>query len=63
MSTVKKRFLKIYYGHHSNSYKQHPVIRLAGKYLSAMDFKIGDKIEVTIEKNHIVIKKKDPSKA
>lgn len=54
---VKKRRLKIYYGHHSNSYKQHPVIRIAGKYLSPFDFKIGDQVEVTLEAGRILITK------
>lgn len=54
---LKKRRLKIYYGHHGNSYKQHPVIRLAGKYLSNLDFKIGDTIEITMELGRISIAK------
>ena len=57
MSGSKKRTLTVYYGYHSNSYKRHPVIRLAGKYLSKLDFKIGDKIEITMEQNHILISK------
>lgn len=56
-NATKKRALKIYYGHHSHSYEPHPVIRLAGLYLSEMDFKIGDKIEVTIEREQIRIVK------
>ena len=60
MSRNRKRILKVYYGHHSNSYKQHPVIRLGGFYLSSVDFKIGDAVEVTLEHNQIVIKKIEP---
>ena len=51
------RRLKVYYGHHSNSYKQHPVIRLAGKYLTKLDFKIGDMVEITLEQGRISIVK------
>ena len=54
---MKKRRLKVYYGHHSHSYRQHPVIRLAGKYLSNLDFKIGDTIEITMELGRISITK------
>jgi hypothetical protein len=54
---IKPRRLKVYYGHHGNSYLRHPVIRLAGKYLTQSDFKIGDLIEITIEQNHILISK------
>jgi len=53
---MKIRRLKVYYGHHGN-YTQHPVIRLGGKYLSLQDFKIGDKVEVTLEPGRIVITK------
>jgi hypothetical protein len=54
---TKKRRLKVYYGHHGNSYRQHPVIRLAGKYLSKLDFKIGDTVEITMELGRISITK------
>lgn len=57
---TNKRLLKVYYGHHNNSYKQHPVIRLAGQYLSKADFKIGDKVEITLTENLIVISKIQP---
>jgi hypothetical protein len=56
-AAIKKRRLKVYYGHHSSSYRQHPVIRLAGKYLSNLDFKIGDTIELTMELGRISITK------
>jgi hypothetical protein len=57
MSVSKKRTLTVYYGYHGRSYKRHPVIRLAGKYLSLLDFKVGDKIEITLEPNLILINK------
>jgi len=57
MSVNKKRTMKVYYGHHSHSYGQHPVIRLGGKYLANMDFKIGDTIEIIIELGRISITK------
>ena len=62
-SETKTRSLKIYYAHHGNSYERHPVIRLAGKYLAEMDFQIGDRIEVTMQKNEICIRKVLPSEA
>ena len=55
MSASVTRRLKVYYGHHGKTYKRHPVIRLAGKYLSTLDFKIGDMVEVTVESGRIVI--------
>jgi hypothetical protein len=54
---IKKRRLKVYYGHHGSSYKQHPVIRLAGKYLANLDFKIGDTVEISMELGRISITK------
>jgi hypothetical protein len=56
-TSITKRRLKVYYGHHGNSYRQHPVIRLAGKYLSKLDFKIGDTVEITMELGRISIEK------
>ena len=56
-----KRILKVYSGYYCSSighrYKSHPVIRLEGIYLSAIDFQIGDKIEVTTEHGRILITK------
>lgn len=52
-----KRIRKVQYSHYNKSYEQHPVIRLAGNYLDRMDFKIGDAIEVQIEKGYILITK------
>lgn len=59
-SATKTRRLKVYYGHHSNSYKQHPVIHLAGKYLKIQGFKIGDMIEVNLTNRQILITKIEP---
>ncbi len=53
----KKRFLKIYYSHHGNSYKPRPFIRLCGDYLFDFNFRIGDTVEVKIEKECITITK------
>lgn len=53
------RTLKIYYGYHGKPYVKHPMIRLAGKYLSAMDFRIGDEIEVIFDASRIVITKRN----
>ena len=52
------RTLKVYYGYHGRPYAQHPVIRIKGKYLTALDFKIGDTVEVSLEKGRIVITNK-----
>ena len=54
---IKKRRLKVYYGHHSHTYRPHPVIHLAGKYLSKLDFEIGDTIEISMELGRISIVK------
>jgi hypothetical protein len=54
---VKTRRLKVYYANHSNSNKPHPFIRLAGKYLSLFDFKIGDVVEINMEQGQISITK------
>ena len=56
-AAVNTRRLKIYYGYHGNSNKKRPYIRLCGDYLSQMDFKIGDEIEITIDQNRILISK------
>ncbi len=60
-STVSKRLLKVYRGHFclrfGHVYKSHPVIRLGGIYLSALDFQIGDEIEVYAERGMILITK------
>ena len=60
--TPSKRVLKVYRGHHCSGirhqiYKPHPVIRLGGVYLSALDFQIGDMIEVEVRRGEIVITK------
>jgi type I toxin-antitoxin system toxin SymE len=57
ISDIKIRRLKIQYGHYHNSYHRHPVIRLAGKWLAGVDFKIDDTIEVAAEKGRIIITK------
>jgi hypothetical protein len=59
-NAAKTRRLKVYYGHHANSYKQHPVIHLAGKYLKIQGFKIGDMVEVTMSAGQILITKVEP---
>jgi hypothetical protein len=59
--TSSKRVLKVYRGHHCcgrhHLYKPHPVIRLGGIYLSALDFQIGDVIEVKVKRGEIIITK------
>lgn len=53
----EKRHLKIYYGHSRKKYTKHPIIRFGGKYLKAMGFETGERIEVDIHKDGIIIKK------
>lgn len=53
-----KRILKVYYGYHGKPFVKHPLIRLAGKYLAAMDFRVGDEIEVSVEPHRILITKR-----
>lgn len=55
MKPTAKRKLKVYYGHHGNSYKRHPVIHLGGSYLIQLGFAIGDVIEVSGENGMITI--------
>ncbi len=55
-----KRKLKVYRGFQKRvgySFKEHPIIRLSGIYLSDFDFEIGDKIEVEVENGKISITK------
>lgn len=56
-----KRLLKVYRGYYCigrmHVYKPHPVIRLGGIYLSALDFQIGDAIEVQAVLGRIIITK------
>jgi hypothetical protein len=54
---MPKRRLKISYGYHGNSFKKRPFIRLCGDYLSKMDFKIGDRIEISMQQDCILISK------
>lgn len=58
---VMKRQLKVYYGFHRKSYKKHPVIHLAGNYLTKIGFNTGDIIEVTLFENVVTIRKNNPS--
>jgi hypothetical protein len=56
-SRFSKRLLKVYYNHYPEAKKPHAVIRLAGFYLSELNFQIGDSIEVLAEPGKIVITK------
>ena len=62
-----KRLLKVYYQHYamcsSPVLKPYPVIRIGGLYLTALNFDIGDTIEVTLENEKITIAKVHPSSA
>jgi hypothetical protein len=52
-----KRYYKVYYGNYTYTNERHPLIRLKGKYLNELNFKIGDVIEITFEDNRIIIEK------
>jgi len=52
-----KRLYKVYYGNYTYTNERHPLIRLKGKYLNDLNFKIGDVIEITFEDNRILIEK------
>ena len=54
---IKRRRLKITYSYHGKSFKKRPFIRLCGDYLSKMDFKIGDRVDITVFKDSILITK------
>ncbi|HKR03958.1 MAG TPA: SymE family type I addiction module toxin [Bacteroidia bacterium] len=56
-SNSSKRFYKVYYGNYTYTNERHPLIRLKGKYLNDLNFKIGDVIEITFEDNRIIIEK------
>ena len=57
IAKVKPRRLKIQYGQYQGRYKHHPVIRLAGQWLSKFDFQVGDYVDIKIEKGHMCISK------
>jgi hypothetical protein len=61
-SDVKTRRFKIQYGHYRDSFKRHPVLRLAGRWLSNYGFQIGDSVTLQIEKGQIHISKADSKK-
>ena len=50
-----KKIRKIYYLFQGKSYV--PFIRISGKYLSAYDWNIGDRIELTLSRGEITIHK------
>jgi len=52
-----KKLYKVYYGNYTYTNELHPMIRLKGKYLNELNFKIGDVIEITFEDNRIIIEK------
>lgn len=54
-----KRTYKVYYGNYPYTNERHPLIRLKGKYLNELNFKIGDVLEITFERKRIVIEKLD----
>jgi len=59
-----KRIRKVYYGHYAHrshwANTIYPVIRIGGKYLTELNFQVGDAIEVTFEHNKITIAKIAP---
>jgi hypothetical protein len=65
MAEPNKRKKKVYYSFRPSASrvankppgKRYPVIHLAGNYLAESNFKIGDAIEVSLERGKIVITK------
>jgi hypothetical protein len=55
-----KRIRKVYHAYYPGNRDPHPVIRIGGKYLSALEFDIGDTVEVVMEPGRIVITKIPP---
>jgi hypothetical protein len=52
------RLRKVYYAHYDHELRApHPVIRLAGKYLTSYGFAIGDSIDVELKPHQIIITK------
>ena len=60
-SKGSKRKYKVYYGNYTYTNERHPLIRLKGKYLNDLNFKIGDTVEVMFEDGKIVITKVFPN--
>jgi len=52
------RHITVYYGFTKVKYRKIPVIRLGGNYLTAIGFKIGDKLCVELADNKVTIIKK-----
>lgn len=51
-----QKLRKVYYEFYSSkNSKPHPLIKIAGQYLEAFGFKIGDKIKVELKKDRIQI--------
>lgn len=57
---MEKKTLTIYY-HYTQSNKEVPLIRLQGAWLESIGFHIGDKIEVALEENRLIITKWEKS--
>jgi len=53
----KPRKLKVYYTYHRNSKTRQPMIRLGGRYLSRLNFLVGDMIVISVEGRRLVIEK------
>ena len=53
-----RKMLKVYYRYYAGDKKPHPYIRLAGKQLDQLDFKIGDVVEVISTTGKILIRKR-----
>lgn len=52
----KKRILTIYAGS-GKAYQSIPQIRIQGKWLEALGFSIGDKLEIACKENQLIITK------
>jgi hypothetical protein len=60
MEEKSKRKQKVYSCYYENCWREftpYPMIRLAGKYLKKFNFNIGDKLEIDITNEQIIIKR------
>jgi hypothetical protein len=53
------RSMKVYRAFHYHARKSHPVIRIGGKYLAKLGFKIGDRISIELSSDCIHITKQE----
>lgn len=53
------KILKVSYGYYISTRRKYPLINLAGLYLTAFDFQVGDRVKVEITNRKLTITKID----